>query len=290
VAELPPMSRRSAQQIPWKAAGRVSEQLDSGDDVVRSTGWVFNNVGGRDLTLAEFVATGDDEVPAYLEVFGLRGPHTEQQTLIEIGSGIGRMTCAFTREFGAVIACDLDQGFLERCYETVGKFGKVERLRTLEVADGRTLDIAAGSADVAFSYITLQHASHDDALDLVTEAVRVVKPGGVVVLNFRGPRGSDAFLVPAGKLVRALYRVPGVGAWATRRRALTRLAWQVSRLHPDEVTGPLGLRLADVQVWTNPASKLSAYGAEVRTFEGVNAAHWWLVARVVDASAPAASS
>lgn len=282
------MSRRTAQQIPWKAAGRVSEQLDSGDEVVRSTGWVFNNVGGRDLTLAEFVATGDDEVPAYLEQFGLRGPQTRQQTLLEIGSGIGRMTCAFTREFGAVIACDLDQGFLERCYETVGRFGEVARLRTLEVADGRSLNIAAATADVAFSYITLQHASHDDALDLAAEAVRVVKPGGTIALNFRGPLGSDAVLVPAGKLVRASYRIPGVGVWATRRRALTRLAWQVSRIHPDEVTGPLGPRLTDVRVWTNPSSKLSAYGAEIRTFEGVNPAHWWLVARVVGEAPPTA--
>jgi len=257
----------------------VSETLASGDDVVRSTGWVFNNETGADLTLAEFVETGDHEVPAFLEVFGLRGDHTQHQTLIEIGSGIGRMTCAFTREFGSVIACDLDQGFLERCYETVGRFGKVERLRTLEVADGRSLNIAAGSADVAFSYITLQHASFDDALDLAAEAVRVVKPGGVVALNFRGPRGSDFFLLTAGKLVRALYRVPGIGGWATKRRALTRLAWQVSRIHPDQVTGPLGPRLTDVQVWTNPASKLSAVGAEMRTFEGVNPAHWWLVAR-----------
>ena len=281
MAHLHSMSRRTAQLIPWKAAGRVSEQLDSGDDVVRRTGWVFNNVGGRHLTLAEFVATGDDEVPAYLEVFGLRGEHTQQQTLIEIGSGIGRMTCAFTREFGAVIACDLDQGFLERCYETVGKFGKVERLRTLEVADGHTLNIAAGSADVAFSYITLQHCTDDDALELAAEAVRAIRPGGRIALNFRGPAANDVLLVPAGKLVRLLYRVPGLGSWATKRRSLTRLAWQVSRLHPDQVTGPLGPQLADVQVWTNPASRLRAHRAEQHTFEGVNPAHWWLVARVV---------
>jgi SAM-dependent methyltransferase len=280
MAHLHLMSRRTAQLIPWKTAGRVSEQLDSGDEVVRQTGWVFNNVGGRDLTLAEFVATGDDEVPAYLEVFGLRGEHTQHETLIEIGSGIGRMTCAFTREFGAVIACDLDQGFLERCYETVGRFGKVERLRTLEVADGHTLNIAAGSADVAFSYITLQHCTDDDALELAAEAVRAVRPGGRVALNFRGPAGNDFLLVPAGRLVRLLYRVPGLGTWAIKRRSLTRLAWQVSRLHPDQVTGPLGPQLEDVQVWVNPSSRLSAHGAERRTFEGVNPAHWWLVARV----------
>jgi ubiquinone/menaquinone biosynthesis C-methylase UbiE len=274
------MSRRTAQQVPWKTAGRVSEQMSSGDDVVRSTGWVFNNETGADLTLAEFVATGDDEVPAYLEVFGLRGPHTQDQTLVEIGSGIGRMTCAFTREFGSVIACDLDQGFLERCYETVGRFGKVERLRTLEVADGRTLDLPDDSVDLVFSYITLQHCSNDDALDLAGEAVRVALPGGRIALNVRGPLGSDALLVPAGKVVRALYHVPGIGKWATRRRRLTRLAWQVSRLHPDQVTAQIGPHLTDVQVWTNPNSKLRAAGAEMRTFEGINPAHWWLIAKV----------
>ena len=99
--------RRRSQLIPWKVAGRVSERHLSGDDVVRETGWVFNNEIGDDLTLAEFVATGDDEVPAYLEAFGLREDANAERTMIEIGSGIGRMTVAFTREFGSVIAADL---------------------------------------------------------------------------------------------------------------------------------------------------------------------------------------
>ncbi len=94
---------RRSQLIPWKAAGRVSEQMASGDDVVRQTGWVFNNATGDSLTLAEFVETGDHEVPAYLETFGLRHDDNQHRTLVEIGSGIGRMTCAFTREFGSVV-------------------------------------------------------------------------------------------------------------------------------------------------------------------------------------------
>ena len=211
---------RRSQLIPWKAAGRVSEQMASGDDVVRETGWVFNNATGDSLTLAEFVATGDDEVPAYLETFGLRDEANQQRTLVEIGSGIGRMTCAFTREYGAVVACDLDPGFLERCYETVGRFGKVERLRTLEVADGRSLDLPDRSADVAFSYITLQHCVVDDALALTAEAVRVTRAGGKVVLNYRGPAASDVFLIPSGAVVRALYRVPKLGAFLSRQRSV----------------------------------------------------------------------
>ena len=273
------MSRRS-ELIPWKAAGRVSEQMASGDDVVRETGWVFNNETGAELTLAEFVATGDDEVPAYLATFGVRTAENEQRTLVEIGAGIGRMTCAFTREFGSVIACDLDQGFLERCYETVGRFGKVERLRTVEVADGHSLDIGTDVADVAFSYITFQHCEAQDAMALAAEAVRVVRPGGKVVLNFRGPSGSDPVVIPAGALVRSLYRFGTVADWLSRQRAITRLAWQASRLHPNRVLGRLAPQLDDIEVWTNPSSRLTANGAAMRTFEGINSRHWWLVATV----------
>ncbi|MET0324430.1 MAG: class I SAM-dependent methyltransferase, partial [Ilumatobacteraceae bacterium] len=148
--------RRRAQLIPWKVAGRVTEQQASGDEVVQATGWVFNNETGDTLTLAEFVATGDNEVPAYLERFGLVDEDDEHRSFVEIGCGIGRMTCAFTRRFGTVFACDLDAGFLERCREAVARYGKVDRLRTVEVSDGRSLALPDQTADIAFSYITLQ--------------------------------------------------------------------------------------------------------------------------------------
>ena len=45
------MSRRK-QHVPWTAAGTASEQQHSADDVVRATGWVFNNQTGPALDLA----------------------------------------------------------------------------------------------------------------------------------------------------------------------------------------------------------------------------------------------
>jgi SAM-dependent methyltransferase len=117
------MTRRR-QHVPWKAAGTASEAEHSADDVVRETGWVFNNVTGSDLSLAEFVETGDHETVAYLQAFGLLAPDMAEQTIVEIGSGIGRMTASFSRQFAKVIACDLDAAFLERCRETVAQFGK----------------------------------------------------------------------------------------------------------------------------------------------------------------------
>jgi ubiquinone/menaquinone biosynthesis C-methylase UbiE len=271
---------RRLQLIPWKTAGRVSEQYASADEVIRQTGWVFNNEIGSQLTVEEFVATGDNEVLAYLEVFGLRTPGDDTRTVVEVGCGIGRMTCAFTHEFGTVYACDLDAGFLERCRETVARFGKVDRLRTIEVGDGRTLEVPTAVADLSFSYITLQHCEVDDALELAAESVRVLRPGGHVALNFRSRSSADALLLPTGALIRSLLRIPRFGSWLSQRRTIARLAWQANRLQPDDVIRALPAELADVTVWRHPRSNVFGKGATIRTFDGINPHHWWLVARV----------
>lgn len=271
---------RRAQLIPWRAAGRVSERYASGDDVVRETGWVFNNATGAGLTLAEFVDSGDHEVPTYLDLFELRGDAPQQRTFVEIGSGIGRMTCALTREFGNVVACDLDAGFLERCREVVAQFGRVEALRTLEVADGRTLALPDASADVAFSYITLQHCDQHDALTLAAEAVRVVRPGGRIALNFRSRSVADGLTLPLGGAVRRSFGVPGLGDWLSTRRTPTRLAWQANRVPPDAVLARLEGRLVDPVIWRHPDARSSARGAGTASFAGFNRHHWWLVATV----------
>ena len=277
--------RRRPQLVPWKAAGQTSERQASGDDVVRTTGWVFNNETGDQLTLEQFVATGDAEVGAYLTVFGLRaldssGRTPEEQTLVEIGCGIGRMTCAFTREYRSVVACDLDAGFLERCIETVGRFGKVDRLRTSHVSDGHTLDLPPNSADVAFSYITLQHCDPDDALELTSEAVRVTRPGGKVVLNYRARSAQDVILLPLGAMTRAMFRIPRFGPWLSQRRLAARLGWQANRLQPDDLIGPLVPLLTDIEIWRNPKSKITGRGAVNQEFDGINRHHYWLIATV----------
>jgi len=258
----------------------VSEQYASADEVIRQTGWVFNNETGSQLTVDEFVATGDNEVLAYLEVFGLRPPDNDTRTVVEIGCGIGRMTCGFSNEFAIVYACDLDAGFLERCRETVARFGKVDHLRTIEVADGRTLDVPTDVADLAFSYITLQHCESDDALHLAAESVRVVRPGGSVALNFRSRSGADVLLLPTGALIRSLFRIPRFGEWLAQHRTVARLAWQANRLQPDTVLRSLPVGLTDVTIWRHPRSNVSGIGAAKGTFEGINPHHWWLVGRV----------
>jgi SAM-dependent methyltransferase len=271
------MSRK--QHVPWRAAGTASEAQASADDVVRETGWVFNNVTGHEANLAEFVSTGDHEVGAFIKAFDL--PTGIAATIVEIGSGIGRMTSAFTREYGRVIACDLDAAFLERCRETGAQFGGPARLATLHVADGHTLAVRDCAADAVFSYITLQHCADDDAIGLTREAVRVAKPGGKIALNYRTWVDADALLWPAGKIVRALWKVPGIGGLLSRWRWSTRVGWQANRLTPPPVLAAIGEQLSDIRLVRSPHRRpFHIAGTTDDTFEGVNRSHWWLIATV----------
>lgn len=274
------MTRRR-QHVPWKAAGTASEAEHSADDVVRETGWVFNNVTGDGLNLAEFVRTGDHEIQAYLRAFGLLTDDLPEQTMVEIGSGIGRMTAGFSRMFAKVIACDLDAAFLERCRETVAQFGAPEKLQTCHVADGRTLGMADDSVDLVFSYITLQHCHHDDGLALAREAVRVAKSGGHIALNFRTWVPQDIVLWPTGKLVRASWRLPRVGPRIAQMRLPTRLGWQANRLTPKEVMAAIGPHVSDVTIFRGPKRRgFELPGTQDGTFVGVHRSHWWVVATV----------
>lgn len=272
--------------LPWKAAGTRTESRSSADEVVRETGWVFNNRTGPALTLEKFVATGDREVVRYLRDGGI-APDRSALTLVEIGAGIGRMTSAFTREFGSVIATDVDAAFLERCRETVARFGRPSALRTAHIADARTIPVPSASADVVFSYITFQHCSADDALALTLEAVRVAKPGGQVLLNYRAWRTADAALLPVSMLMRLAWRIPWLGPRLSAWRWSTRLGWQANRLGPREVLAHLeanGVELDDVTVHHHPdrrPGELSWRGGPVtrHPMAAANKSHWWLGAR-----------
>ena len=276
------------QFTPWKSAGNRTETGGTADEVVRQTGWVFNNETGSDLTLADFVRTGDEEVGRYLRQFGFNPESLANKTLLEIGSGIGRMTAAFTKQCFAVVATDVDAAFLERCHETVGKHGDVSKLRTSHVADGSTLQLPDNCVDIVFSYITLQHCEKNDALSLTTEAMRVTRTGGTLLLNYRTWVQADAGLLPLGIAMRRLWRVPVVGKRLAVTRWSTRLGWQANRLSPDQVLAhiaahaPSGKRISNVVVHHSAKTTrtVKTLGVTVKPMKRVNKSHWWLTATV----------
>ena len=274
------------QIIPWRAAGTRAEMRRNADEVVRDTGWVFNNQTGSSLTLEEFVQTGDAEVETYLDRFQW-SEMAPKSSVLEIGSGIGRMTAALTRRFESVIATDVDAAFLERCRETVARFGTVSALRTVHIADGSSINTPDNSVDAVFSYITLQHCKASDALRLTTEALRVVKPGGYIALNYRTWVPADIILVPAGGVMRWLWRIPVAGQRLSQWRWSTRLGWQANRLDPRRVLALLeasNISLKDAVILHHPGRpqpSVSLDGAVIRQrdLDVANKSHWWLVAQ-----------
>lgn len=255
------------------------------DEVVRETGWVFNNQTGSTLTLDEFVATGNAEVEVYLDRFGW-SDLAAGSSVVEIGSGIGRMTAALTKRFASVVATDVDAAFLEKCRETVARFGDVQKLRTVHIEDGHSVAVPDRSVDMVFSYITLQHCRASDALRLTEEAFRMVKPGGRVALNFRTWVPADVALVPSGAVMRLLWHMPVVGERLSRWRWSTRLGWQANRLDPKRVLALIeasNIELAEVAILHHPGRPQ----AEViyrdqptpqRDLDVCNKSHWWLLA------------
>lgn len=274
-----------AHHLPWNSAGNVADNDLTADDVVRETGWVFNNETGDELTLKAFVETGDKEVQRYIRLLQLEKFQFENSTLLEIGSGIGRMTSSFTNRCRAVIAADVDSAFLERCRQTVARFGRIDRLSTLHVANGKTLGREDKSVDITFSYITLQHCQPQDALNLVSEAIRVTRSGGLIVLNFRTWVASDVVLVPLGIAVRRLWKMPVLGRRLARWRWSTRLGWQANRLKPDTVLQDFESQLREIKIFHSVKRKLAVATSRENSVQTIptnriNPSHWWLVAQV----------
>ena len=279
------MQTKRAHHLPWRRAGHLADNNLSADDVVRETGWVFNNETGDDLTLKEFVDTGDKEVQRYIRLLELQNIQFESSTLLEIGSGIGRMTSAFTNRCQKVIAADVDSAFLERCRQTVAQFGRIDRLNTLHVVNGRTLVLGDDTVDATFSYITLQHCQPQDAIELVNEAIRVTRSGGTIVLNFRTWVLSDVVLVPLGVAMRALWKVSIIGPRLARWRWSTRIGWQANRLNPNTVLAKVAPALCEIKVFHSVKRKLKVSSNSQNSIKTIptnriNPSHWWLVAQV----------
>ena len=142
---------------------------------------MFNNVTGDALDLAEFVDTGDQEIGAYLQAFGLAADDIAADTLVEIGSGIGRMTAGVHAVlFGQRRSrATSTRRSSSAAGETVAQFGVAERLRTLprrrrpHAADRRRRRPTSRSATSPCST-----ASTTTRWRWSREAVRVTKPGG----------------------------------------------------------------------------------------------------------------
>lgn len=124
------------------------------------------------------VAQALDDAPAQPAGHGLA---------VEIGCGLGRICQALAPRFDRVVGVDISPEMLKQAREIVTD-PKVEFV----LGDGVSLGaLETASADLVLSFTVFQHIPSVSVIcDYLTEAGRVLKPGGVMVFQWNNEPGA----------------------------------------------------------------------------------------------------
>lgn len=126
--------------------------------------------------------------------------------LLDIGAGTGNLSARFLAHAGKVIASDVAPRMLETLR---ARLAAGDRLTTLVLNGTDLRPLADASVDLVGAYSVLHHVP--DYLALVDEMARVLKPGGVVLLEHEKAPG---YWAPSPALERFLH---GAVVWPAKR-------------------------------------------------------------------------
>jgi SAM-dependent methyltransferase len=155
----------------------------------------------------QFFATGRAEIDATLKEVGEL--LTARSAALDFGCGLGRLSQALAVHFDSVTGVDVAKSMVEGAQSRNAFPDRVSYV----VNTAATLPFADATFDFAYSILVLQHIPPKAAANYISELVRVLRPGGVVVfqeLSHRRPTLRNAVLrvVPTGvlKLLRKARR------------------------------------------------------------------------------------
>ena len=108
-------------------------------------------------------------------------------TFLEVGAGDCALAARVAREAACVYAVDISDQ----------RQGELPANVHLVLTDGRSIDVPAGSVDLAFSDQVMEHLHPDDAVEQLRNIHRALKPGGVYLCvtpnRVYGPSDVSAF-------------------------------------------------------------------------------------------------
>lgn len=102
----------------------------------------------------------------------------DSRVLLDVGAGTGNLTAHLLRSRGRVIASDLSEGMLAALAH---RYAATPRLSTQALNGTDLRPLADASVDLVAAYSVLHHVP--DYLTLVRDMGRVVRPGGVILLE-----------------------------------------------------------------------------------------------------------
>jgi (2Fe-2S) ferredoxin/SAM-dependent methyltransferase len=142
-----------------------------------------------------FRASGERDVKAFFDGLGhlLHG----QQTVADIGCGIGRMDEFVAPHVQSLVGIDVSGEMVRRATE---RLRHLPNVRFVE-GDGYSLPLPDQSLGLLFSHIVLQHTPRHVTRGYFADALRVLRPGGDFVFQMpeavpgapKDPPGDDTF-------------------------------------------------------------------------------------------------
>lgn len=169
-----------------------------------------------DSELGDFWARGERDLKLLLEALGLR--LEADDTVVEIGCGVGRLTRAIAAHSARVCALDVSAEMIARARAHNSELHNVQWI----VGDGHSLNpLKDACCDACLSHVVFQHIPDPRVtLDYVREMGRVLRPGGWAAFQLsndpRPHRRARGLAAGARRVAAALGRAPrgqGDPAW-----------------------------------------------------------------------------
>ena len=203
-------------------------------------------VGGR-WNVAEFMATGIAEIEMVMQYLaGLGRIPDWNGTALDFGCGVGRLTQALGRHFVSCVGVDISQRMVEKA-ASMNQMANCQYLAN----SGAKLPFPDATFAFIYSNIVLQHIPRRFAKKYLSEFVRVLSPGGVLVFGVQ-----DSFAAPT--LSSLAIRIRHILHLRSRIKAFLKIGpgdMQMHCLPRRVVLSALGqARILDIQ-FTNTAAK-----------------------------------
>jgi ubiquinone/menaquinone biosynthesis C-methylase UbiE len=148
-------------------------------------------LGGKNLQ--KFFTTGEGEINSALETIAQYGITLTRKKALDFGCGMGRLTQALAQHFQEVYGVDIAPSMVELANQYNRHIGNCHYILN------ETEDLAMFSDhtfDLIYSVITLQHMQPRYAKHYLTEFIRTLAPGGVLI--FQIPSGPNVIKKEGG--------------------------------------------------------------------------------------------
>ena len=141
--------------------------------------------GRRNQSDEEFLQSAADQVRLFETELRRRPAKVWREgTALEIGCGPGRLLLPLSRNFGQLYGIDVSDEMIRRAEE---KLRGIANVKVFCAKDSTLARFADASIDFVYSYAVFQHIpSKDVVIGYLTDAIRVLKPGGLFVFQING--------------------------------------------------------------------------------------------------------